>query len=143
MARTRKRDDGIMGDFVKYYDGAFCEPGNFGKETPIIENAWHTKIAYLKKYDLYIASYSAVNSGKKSRPYVADYMELRTSKDLINWSEPVSFEYDGKKFGWHYCSLVPRDDKNPIAVIEDDDFIILLNHNGTDSFRHDCSFVRK
>lgn len=142
IARTRKRNDGIMGDFVKYYDGSFSEPGNFGKETPIIENAWHTKFAYLKKYGLYIASSTALNICKKGGPICADYMELRTSKDLIHWSEPVSFEKDGKKFGWHYCSLVPLDDKNPIAVIEDDDFAILLNHNGTDSYRHDCKFIK-
>ena len=32
VARTRKRKDGVMGDFVKYCNGEFCEPGNLGKE---------------------------------------------------------------------------------------------------------------
>lgn len=143
IARTRKREDGIMGDFVKYYEGEFCEPGNFGKESPIIENAWHTRFVYLKKYDLYVASYTGLNVGQKGVSICKDYMELRTSKDFIHWSEPVSFEKDGKKYGNHYCALVPTDDKNPITVIEEDDFAILLNHNGTDVTKNDAKFVKR
>lgn len=44
VARTRKREDGIMGDFVKYYDGAFSEAGNFGKETPVASRSWHPHV---------------------------------------------------------------------------------------------------
>lgn len=126
MARTRKRTDGIMGDFVKYYNGTFCEPGNFGKETAIIENAWHSRAIYLKKYDLYLGSSVAINP-KNPDNLVADYMTLRTSKDLIHWSDPISFEKDGEKFGAHYCALYPNDDKNPITIIEDDEFLTLTN----------------
>ncbi|MCQ2400202.1 MAG: glycoside hydrolase, partial [Clostridia bacterium] len=46
MARSRKRNDGIMGDFVKFYDGNFCEAGNLGKETKITKNSWHSRVAY-------------------------------------------------------------------------------------------------
>ena len=34
VARCRKREDGVMGDFVKYYDGAFCEAGNLAERAP-------------------------------------------------------------------------------------------------------------
>ena len=29
---------GFMGDFVKYYDGAFCEAGNLGRESIIMKD---------------------------------------------------------------------------------------------------------
>lgn len=131
VARIRKRTDGVMPDPVKYYNGSFCEPGNFGKETPIIKDAWHTRVVYAKKYGLYIASSAPVNENVSTAP-IRDFMELRVSNDLISWSEPISFERGGKKFGNHYNAIISRGCKGEPCVVEGDEFSVLTCHNGTD-----------
>ena len=35
-----------MGDFVKYYDGSFCESGIFDRESMIQEDSWHLRAVY-------------------------------------------------------------------------------------------------
>ena len=47
-----------MGDFVKYYNGTFCEAGNLGQETPIVLAGWHPRVVYLEKYGKYLMSSS-------------------------------------------------------------------------------------
>ena len=136
VARSRKRADGVMGDFVKYYDGAFCEAGNFGRETLVVENAWHPSVAYSKKYGVYVMVYSIVNPESETvEGIIPDVMEVRTSKDLVNWSEPIRVERNGKEFGNHYVSIFADDDKNQPFVFDGDDFSLLTNHNGTDVAR--------
>lgn len=142
VARTRKRKDGIMGDFVKYYNGSFSEAGIFGKETPIVTNSWHPRILYSKKYDLYFMSSSHVNVPAE-RYMVDDIMEIRTGKDLVRWSKPTRFMYNGKEFGNHYVALVADDNKNQPCIIDGDEFSILSNHNGTDVIRHKAYFKEK
>lgn len=131
VARTRKRTDGTMGDFVKYYDGSFCEAGNLGKETPIIKDAWHARAVYSKKYDTFFLTSSPIDINVTVR-HVKDIMEVRTSKDLLNWSEPITVEYEGKTFGNHYMAMVSDDKDEQPNVIKDNTFSILTNHNGTD-----------
>lgn len=131
-----------MGDFVKYYNGSFSEAGIFGKETPIVTNSWHPRILYSKKYDLYFMSSSHVNVPAE-RYMVDDIMEIRTGKDLVRWSKPTRFMYNGKEFGNHYVALVADDNKNQPCIIDGDEFSILSNHNGTDVIRHKAYFKEK
>jgi len=139
IARTRKRDDGVMGDFVKYYDGAFCEPGNFGKETAIVHDSWHSRIAYSQKLGCYLMASSPI--GKlPGEGIIADYMEVRTSKDLINWSKPVVFEHEGKKFGNHYQAIISYHGKGNPAIVTGNEFTVMDCHNGTDVHCHDFHF---
>ena len=140
VARTRKRTDGVMGDFVKYYNGAFCEPGNLGKESVIIENAWHTRPVYLKKYEIYaaVSSPSALDEPDK---YIKDCMEIRTSKDMINWSEPFNVTLDGKPFGSHYMAIVSNSDKGYPFDIDGDEFSFLLTCKGQ-ILRHKTSIKK-
>ena len=142
VARTRKRTDGIMGDFVKYYDGAFCEAGNFGKESAIVTRSWHPRVLYSKKYDLYFMSSSHVNV-PVNKGVIDDIMEIRTSKDLIHWSEPTRFIYEEKEFGNHYVAMVAEDNINQPCEIDGDEFSILSNHNGTDVMRYKAKFTEK
>ncbi len=135
VARTRKRTDGVMGDFVKYYNGAFCEPGNLGKETPIVENAWHARAVYSKKYDTYFMTSSPVDFKGTTR-HVKDIIEVRTSKDMLHWSEPVTVEHEGKTFGNHYMAMVSDDKDEQPNVIQGDTFSVLTNHNGTNVMRY-------
>lgn len=135
MARTRKRTDGVMGDFVKYYNGEFCEAGNLGKETAIIHNSWHPRMVYSRKYDCYIITSSPVNFGN-NKQLIADYMEVRTSKDMFDWSEPITVEREGKLFGNHYMAIVSDDVDEQPNIIKDDACSILTNHNGTNVMRY-------
>jgi len=142
LARTRKREDGIMGDFVKYYNGTFCEPGNFGKETPVAHDTWHSRIAYSATLKCYLMSSSPIGK-TPSDPIIADFMEVRTSKNLTQWSEPVVFMKDGKKFGNHYQAIIsPHATGNP-AVIPAQDFTVMDCHNGTDVRCHDFHMKKK
>ena len=142
VARTRKRTDGIMGDFVKYYDGAFCEAGNLGKETAIVTRSWHPRVLYSKKHQLYFMSTSRVHVPAATN-VIDDIMEVRTSKDLVRWSEPTRFLYKGKEFGNHYVAMVAEDTKNQPCEIDGDEFSLLTNHNGTNVMRYKAKFAEK
>lgn len=131
IARTRKRKDGIMGDFVKYYDGSFCEAGNLGKETPIVRNAWHSRVCFSKELNAYLMASSPVIPDNP-QTVVADYLELRTSSDLLSWSEPVPVMKDGKKFGSHYHTLLSYLGRGEPQKISGGQFTLLCGHNGTD-----------
>ena len=71
---------------------------------------------------------------------VDDYMHVRTSRDLIHWSEPITLTKDGKQFGNHYQAIVsPHADGDP-AVIPDKQFTVMSCHNGTDVLLNDVTF---
>lgn len=136
VARSVKRKDGIMGDFVKYYNGSFCEAGNFGRESAIVKNSWHPRIVYSETLNAYIMASSPILPDCKTT-VVADYLELRTSADLLTWSEPVSVEKDGKKFGSHYHTPLPFHGKGKPQILGGDEFTVLCGHNGTDVSAYD------
>ena len=144
IARSRIRDDGIIPDFTKYYSGSFCEPGNFGKETPIALNSWHARAVYSKPHDCYILTSTRVTAGRKPplNP-VDDVMEIRTGKSLTEWSEPITVIKNGKEWGNHYLAVVPNGNVGAPNVLLDDEFSILSNHNGTDVVRYRAKIEKK
>ena len=144
IARTRKRCDGIMGDFVKLYNGEWCEAGNFGKESIIANNAWHSRIVYLEKHGIYLMTsneFGIKDDGKYGSKKV---VAIRTSTDLVHWSEPVTdITYEGKPFGNHYVALFPTTDSGDISVIPDDKAYFLTNHNATDVLKYEVDIVKR
>ena len=136
VARTRRRTDGVLGDFVKYYDGSFCEAGNLGRETALVHSLWHPRVTWFEKLGCYVLSGISAGDTKK---LVTDVVELRTSHDMLHWSEPISFTYQGKPFGQHYGAIVPNAPGHP-AVITGNDFSFLLGWNGSDVTRFRTSF---
>lgn len=143
VARSRKRTDGFFGDFVKYYDRSFCESGIMGRETPIVRNAWHARMAYSEKYHLYFLSSTRVTTGQKKSGFVDDVMDVRTSTDRVNWSEPYAVLKNGAPFGNHYLAMVSPKAEGQPNILSDDEFAILANHNGTDVIRYQAAFVEK
>ncbi len=139
LARSRKRADGVMGDFVKYYDGAFCEAGNFGKETPIIRNCWHPSITYSTYLQEFVMAATPTLPDAKLPEVVTDIMELRTSKDLIHWSEPIQVEKDGKLFGNHYNTIC-SDSQTEQPYTFEKEALLLTCHNGTDVLQFPVTF---
>ncbi|MBQ9940841.1 MAG: hypothetical protein IJO74_04810 [Clostridia bacterium] len=143
IARTRKRTDGVMGDFVKYYEGSFCEAGNLGRETKIASNTWHSRIAYFEKHKKYLMCSSPIEPGKVTSALVKDIMEVRESDDMIHWSEPVAVYKNDAPFGNHYMAMLSASDTNQPHIIKGDDFLILTNHNGTDVMKHNARLEKK
>lgn len=144
VARTRKRRDGIMGDFVKYYDGAFCEAGNLGRETPVARNAWHPRVLYLKQHGLYMMTASLVTpENKPGHGLVQHVTHLRLSTDLVNWSEPRVLTRQGEPFGNHYVAVVSHGTEGQPCVLEGEELSFLTNHNATDVERWRAHLVAK
>ncbi len=131
VARTRKRCDGVMGDFVKYYDGSFCEAGNLGRESVIVADAWHPRVIHMEKYGVYLMTASDLQYDNPKQ-FVADVMAIRVSTDLIHWSDKIIVEKDGKPFGNHYVAMVSDDGVGQPNVATGDEVKVLTNHNGTD-----------
>lgn len=142
VARTRKRCDGVMGDFVKYYNGAFCEAGNLGKETPIVCGGWHPRVVYLEKYGKYLMSCSHA-APKPNGGMVHPIMDVRESDDLLRWSTPVSLTREGEPFGGHYVGMYAPDTESHPSVLKDDEIaIVLAVGNGTDLTRYDAKIQK-
>ncbi len=85
---------------------------------------------------------SADYNSNQSANVIERVIEIRTSKDLKSWSEPVEVYKDGEKFGNHYCSIYSASDKDCFCATGND-FVIQLNGNGTDVMQYDAKLVDK
>ncbi|MBR2343951.1 MAG: hypothetical protein IKA64_06845 [Clostridia bacterium] len=142
VARARKRDDGIMTDFVKYYDGSFSEPGNLGRETIILPNAWHPRVVYSEELGAYIMSYTGVIPGAVDS-LLDDNMHLRTSTDLINWSEPITVEKDGTPIENKYFAILSNETDAQPYHLKGNKFSVLSNTHCRTSVHHTATFTKK
>ncbi|MFR1983910.1 MAG: hypothetical protein ACLS4Z_09515 [Christensenellaceae bacterium] len=99
IARSRKRRDGVMGDFVKYYNGSFCEAGNLGKESAIVKNSWHSRVVFSEKLNAYLMASSPIVPDCKTtivviwnfappRPFVLERTRLR--ERTVKVQQPLS-----------------------------------------------------
>lgn len=148
VARCRKRTDGAMGDFVKYYNGSFCEAGNLGKETPILEDCWHPRVVYSVPEKKYIMTSKPIMSYKKGLipgeiAAGGKVVQIATSDDMIHWSKPEVVYKDGNPWGNHYNAFVPDDKVSPPNVLTSNKFSYLNNHNGTDVMRYPIELIKK
>ncbi len=147
VARCRKRTDGAMGDFVKYYDGAFCEAGNLGRESAILQDAWHPRVVYSKPENLFIMTSKPILAALKGKIEGVDeqgrVMQISTSRDMIHWSAPEIVYKDGKPWGNHYNAIVPDDTVQQPNVLTSNRFSILNNHNATDVMRYPAELKRR
>ncbi len=147
VARCRKRTDGSMGDFVKYYEGAFCEAGNLGQETPVAFDMWHPRVVYSKPLNTYVMTGKPIVAAFKGKFPELDekcrVMQLCTSKDLVHWTTPEVVYKDGLPWGNHYNAIVPNDKVNQPNVLESNQFSILNNHNATNVLRYPAEIIPK
>lgn len=146
VARCLKRTDGTMGDFVKYYNGAFCEAGNLGRESAIMDDCWHPRVVYSVPLDLYIMTSKPLMGTKhgliKNIDEKRKVCQFSTSKDLVNWTKPVVYyDENGIPFGNHYNAIISQDDCQP-NVLKSNEFSILCNHNATLVERYKSKFVK-
>lgn len=140
VARCRKRTDGTMGDFVKYYDGSFCEAGNLGKESAVLEDAWHPRVVYSEPEKLFFMTSKPILAAMKGKIPGLDgkrkVMQISMSADLIHWTAPEIVYKDGLPWGNHYNAIVSDDPTSQPNWLTSDEFSILNNHNGTDVMRY-------
>ena len=135
IARSRKRKDGVMSDFVKYYNGSFSEPGVLGKETPILLNSWHNKMVYNENEKSYLISSTPFNETEKI--VCSDYMSIRETKDFFNFSDPICVTVDNKKIGDHYNGIFAFNMVGDPNLIIGNKFTVICCNNGTDVVRYD------
>lgn len=133
VARTAIREDGRIGDFVKWNGQAFDEPGNMGKEQPIILDAWHPHVVYSTQLGCYVMSSTSMKSFSNGE----DALCLRTGDDLVHWSDPIYMPGEGERFKKPYFSLINAGSAGAHNVV-DGSFAILVCHNGTDLMRYDA-----
>ncbi|MCQ2400203.1 MAG: hypothetical protein MJ072_06830, partial [Clostridia bacterium] len=70
-------------------------------------------------------------------------MEIRTSDNLIDWSEPSFIAENGKKFGNHYqAGMSFHAEDNPYYE-KNGKFTVLHCHNGTDVKAVDFKITKK
>lgn len=136
-ARTAIRADGRIGDFVKYHQGMFCQPGNMGHESIIVHDAWHPAVVYSRALDCYVLSATSMTAFREGR----DALTLRTGSDLVHWSDPVYVPGEGDSFKKPYFSLINPGESGAHNVIGDE-FAILVCHNGTDLMQYHTRLVR-
>ena len=146
VARCLKRTDGTMGDFVKYYDGAFSEAGNLGRETPIITDCWHPRVVYSEPLGLYIMSSKPILAAVRGKIEGLDEMykvaQFCVSEDLINWSEQKIFYQNGIPFGNHYNAIISDDKECQPNILKSNEFSVLCNHNGSLVSRYKSKLVK-
>lgn len=147
IARARIREDGIMGDFVKYYDGVFSEAGNLGRESAILRDAWHPRVAYSEPLGCYVMTSKPIIAAMHGEiPDLDDgmcVMQIATSTDLIHWSAPEVVYKDGKPWGNHYNAMVSDSPQGQPHILAENTFSILNNHNGTDVLRYTVTIKRR
>jgi len=146
VARTRKRSDGLMGDFVKYYDGSFSESGLFGCESMVLADGWHPRVVYSEPEKLYLMSSKPIIAYKKGKIPDADdkgkVVQIATSSDLIHWSKPEIVRQNGKPWGNHYNAIVSDSKTGQPFILSKNTFSFLTNHNGTDVLRFQAKLNR-
>jgi len=132
---------------VKYYSGAFCEAGNLGRESAILEDVWHPRVVYSIPEKTFIMTSKPILSTMKGKiaglDQKARVMQISTSSDMIHWTKPEIVYLDGKPWGNHYNAIVPDDTVNQPNVLASNHFSILNNHNGTDVIRYPVQLKRK
>ena len=147
VARCRKRYDGIMGDFVKYYDGAFCEAGNLGRESIIMKDCWHPRVVYSEPEKCYIMTSKPIISALKGKISGLDekmkVAQFCVSDDLIHWTKPTIFYEDGIPFGNHYNAIISDDKDCQPNILKTNEFSLLCNHNGSLVERFKARLVKK
>ncbi len=135
-----------MGDFVKYYDGAFSEAGNLGRETPIMADCWHPRVVYSEPLGLYVMSSKPILAASQGKIEGLDgqykVAQFCVSEDMISRSEPKIFYKDGRPFGNHYNAIISDDKECQPNILKSNDFSVLCNHNGSLVSRYKSKFVK-
>ena len=125
---------------MKYYNGSFCEAGNLGRESAILEDAWHPRVVYSIPEKTFIMTSKPIVAAIKGRIDGLDkkgcVMQISASEDMIHWSTPEIVYQNGKPWGNHYNAIVPDDKINQPNILASNEFSILNNHNGTDVARY-------
>jgi hypothetical protein len=101
VARSLLSEKGKAGSWFKYYQGAFSEPGNCGRETPIVYEGAVPSVYYDEYHDCYIMS----SYHRKAWMKGECTCRLQISNNLTDWREPVFIAKDRPDLSKPYFTL--------------------------------------
>jgi len=133
-ARAPIESKGLPGSWKKLYNGSFSEPGNMGKESPVVENANVPCISYnyyLNKYIMTSYRRDCWVSGKGA-------CQVAFSDDLVNWSKPELLAPDRKDLSKPYFTIC-NTEKEGMHNETGKTFRLFMESNGTDVEKADVT----
>ncbi|GBF74523.1 hypothetical protein PA598K_02873 [Paenibacillus sp. 598K] len=133
-ARAPMSGKGLPGQWSKLYEGKFGEPGNGGRETPVVLSG---NVPFVS-YNRHLSSYMMTSYRRELWVRGLGACQVSFSSDLMNWSEPLPLDSSREDLSRPYftmCSLEPE------GLIQDTGqrFGLLIETNGTDVYYAEVS----
>lgn len=138
IARAPIGSNGLPGSWMKYYNGAFCEPGLLGKATPIFQEGvipCVTYNTYLQKYIMTTFNGELWKSGKGA-------LILALSDDLINWTDAAPVVTVRSDLSNPYFTMLNTSESGDL-YITGKTFRMFMESNGTDVQKFDITIKDK
>ena len=134
VARAPKSSLGLPGSWQKYYEGAFCEPGNMGRATPLLTNAVIPGVlhnTHLGKYLMTTYHPQLWRSGQGA-------CQIALSDDLVHWSAPRPLDPSRTDLSRPYWTPVSAAESGSPNVAGRT-FRLFYEGNGTDVWQVDVT----
>lgn len=131
-ARAPLASNGVPGAWVKYYNGAFSEPGNMGQESPVCLNACEPCVIYSTHLQQYLlSSYHRTlwRSGQGA-------CQIAFSPDTVHFGAPVPLDPTRKDLSQPYWTMCNPSASGSLHVVGNS-FRLLFEGNGTDVYQAD------
>lgn len=133
-ARAPISSNGLPGSWMKYYDGAFLEPGLLGKAAPVFEAGFIPSVTYNSYLGKYLmTSYDGMlwQNGKGA-------VILAMSDDLVNWKEWAPLASSRADISNPYFTMVNASEGEDISTTGRT-FRVFMESNGTDVQKFDVT----
>lgn len=135
-ARAPINSKGLPGHWHKYYEGAYTEPGNLGKETSIVEKGNIPCVSYntyLHKYMMTSYRRDYWISGKGA-------CQVSFSDDLHSWTIPIPLDPDREDLSKPYFTICNADISG-LHNVTGQQFRLFIESNGTDVYKVDITIA--
>ena len=113
-ARSPITAKGLPGTWKKYSDGSFSQPGNMGKESPIVPNNVAEPFVV---YNTYLRKYMMTAYGQGQRFAGRPVCHVFFSDDLVHWTKPQLLAPERAELSaFYYTVCNPGDSGSPNTV---------------------------
>lgn len=135
-ARAAIASNGLPGNWLKYYEGSFGEPGNMGRETPVCRNACEPCViysTYLKQYLLSSYNGKLWHSGQGA-------CQIAFSPDPVHFGDSIPLDptrHDLSRPYWTMCNI----NAQGTATVVGRTFRLFFEGNGTDVKKVDVTIA--
>ena len=127
VARAPIESKGLPGEWQKYFEGSFSEPGNMGKETAVLEGGAEPNVAY----DTYLRKYLLTTYSRSLWHSKLGACQISFSDDLVHWTKAVPLAPDRGDLSMPYFTMSNMDASGPTNVLGRV-FRLFAGSNGTD-----------